>query len=112
MHGAVVLDVHEYCDLLSELEEEEFFNKREPCVTLIANAFMGVERHNEISEQMAEVFSVDPVETEMEAIHLKRKSNSNHNNIHNIDVFVKQVVLIGMSCNLNVNGGDTEVCFV
>ena len=61
-----VLDVNKYCDLMSKLGQEfedrfKDFDKLEPCVAFIANPFMEVDI-TEISEKMAELFTVNPVE--------------------------------------------------
>ena len=70
-----VLDVNKYCDLMSKLGQEfedrfNDFDKLEPCVAFIANPFMEVDI-TEISEKMAELFTVNPVEMEMEVINLQ-----------------------------------------
>ncbi|XP_028313963.1 general transcription factor II-I repeat domain-containing protein 2B-like [Gouania willdenowi] len=70
-----VFKVHRYCDLLSRLGQEftdrfSDFEKLEPCVTFIANPFLAVDI-SELSGQMAELFSVDPVEMEMEVLNLQ-----------------------------------------
>ena len=70
-----VSDVNKYCDLMSKLGQEfedrfKDFDKLEPCVAFIANPFMEVDI-TEISEKMAELFTVNPVEMEMEVINLQ-----------------------------------------
>lgn len=83
-----VLNVSKYCDLLARLGQEfsdRFgdFDKVEPCVTFIANPFMDVDI-SELSGQMAELFCVDPRETEIEIINiqnnvqLKSQQQSSH----------------------------------
>ncbi|KAK0152831.1 General transcription factor II-I repeat domain-containing protein 2B [Merluccius polli] len=66
-HAVDVLVGHKYSDLskLGQEFEDKFndFDKLEPCVAFIANTFMEVDI-GEISEQMAELFSVNPVEME------------------------------------------------
>uniref|UniRef100_A0AAQ5Y107 HAT C-terminal dimerisation domain-containing protein n=1 Tax=Amphiprion ocellaris TaxID=80972 RepID=A0AAQ5Y107_AMPOC len=82
------LNVSKYCDLLARLEREfcdRFgdFEKVEPCVTFVANPFMCVDI-TDLSAQMADVFCVDPTETEIEIInmqnnvHLKSQQQSSH----------------------------------
>lgn len=66
-----VFNGHRVCDLLSKLGQklsDRFcdFEKPEP----IVNPFLDVDI-SELSGQMAELFSVDPVETEMEIINLQ-----------------------------------------
>lgn len=73
--AAHVLDVDKYCDLLSKLGQEfknrfKDFDKLEPCVAFIANPLKEVDI-SAVSEQIAELLSVDPVELEMEIINLQ-----------------------------------------
>lgn len=73
--AADVLDVDKYCDLLSRLGQEfedrfNDFDQLEPCVAFIANPFKEVDV-SDISERMAELFSVDLLEMEMEIIALQ-----------------------------------------
>lgn len=61
-----VLDVQQYCDLVYKLGhefEDRFYDldKPEPCAVFITDPFMEVDK-GEISEQMAERLSVNPVE--------------------------------------------------
>ncbi|CAB4055301.1 unnamed protein product [Lepeophtheirus salmonis] len=70
-----VLDVNKYCDLMSKVGQEfedKFidFDKLEPCVAFTGNQSMEVEI-KEISEKMAELLTINPVEMEMEIINLR-----------------------------------------
>lgn len=82
------LNVSKYCDLLARLEKEfcDRFGDSEkvkPCVTFVANPFMCVDI-TDLSAQMADLFCVDPTETEIEIInmqnnlHLKSQQQSSH----------------------------------
>lgn len=68
-------DVTEKINLLAKLGQEfsdrfDDFDKLQPCVTFMANPFMDVDV-SEVSSQMAELFCVDPVETENEIINIQ-----------------------------------------
>ena len=73
-----VLNVSEYCGLLSRLGQEfadrlSDFEKLEHCVTFMANPFIDVDI-SEISGRMAELLCVDPVEMEIEVINLQNNA--------------------------------------
>ncbi|CAB4062794.1 unnamed protein product [Lepeophtheirus salmonis] len=81
-----VLDGNTYSDLMSTLGQEledrlNDFDKLEPCVAFIANPFMEVD-NTEISEKMAELFTVNPVEIEVinlqNHVQLKSHEHSQH----------------------------------
>lgn len=70
MQWQLVLYVQTYYDLLSKLGQEfedrlNDFDKLKLCVAFISNPFMEVDA-SQTAEQMAELFSVNPVELEME----------------------------------------------